>query len=50
MQLFSIGTNRLNMDGTMVFDSSGKVISTYNNDDVEEYARAWTGFGKLKSK
>lgn len=44
MQLFSIGLNLLNNDGTMILDSSGNPIPTYSNDDITEYARLWTGF------
>ncbi len=44
MQLFSIGLEKLNGDGTSKKDSSGKRIRTYNNDDITEYARLWTGF------
>ena len=44
MQLFSIGLIKLNIDGTARLDSTGKPIATYNNDDITEYARVWTGF------
>jgi uncharacterized protein (DUF1800 family) len=46
MQLFSIGLIKLNIDGTPKLDSDGDTIATYNNDDITEYARVWTGFGK----
>ena len=46
MQIFTIGTERLNMDGTVMLDSSGKKTRVYTNADIVEYSRAWTGFGK----
>ncbi|CAB9496881.1 Protein of unknown function (DUF1800) [Seminavis robusta] len=44
MQLFSLGLYRLNKDGTQQLDGSGGTQLVYTNDDIEEYARAWTGF------
>jgi len=44
MQLFSIGTIELNIDGTPKLDSSGKTILTYTNDNIMSFAKAWTGF------
>ncbi|CAB9519484.1 Protein of unknown function (DUF1800) [Seminavis robusta] len=44
MQLFTTGLFQLNMDGTEIFDSTGDQEKVYSNDDIEEYARAWTGF------
>lgn len=44
MQLFTIGVYELNMDGTQKRDSSGSPISTYDNTDIQNFARAWTGF------
>ena len=44
MQLFSLGLYRLNKDGTEVLDGAGEAQRVYTNDDIEEYARAWTGF------
>jgi uncharacterized protein (DUF1800 family) len=46
MQLFTMGTKKLNIDGTVMLDSSGKSIPVYSNNDIIEYSRAWTGFGK----
>ena len=48
MQLFTIGTERLNSDGTVKVNSSGNTMNTYSNEDIMEYARAWTGFGKYE--
>ena len=44
MQLFSIGLYKLNMDGTYKFDSNGEPIQTYDNTDIQTFARGWTGF------
>ena len=47
MQLFTIGLYVLNEDGTQVIDSStGKPKETYTNEDIESFARAWTGFDR----
>ncbi len=45
LQLFSIGLNLLNMDGSFVLDSEGRVIPTFNQQTVEEFARIFTGWG-----
>ncbi len=44
MQLFTIGLLKLNLDGSPLLDNQGNKILTYTNDDITEYARAWTGF------
>ncbi len=43
MQLFSIGLNELNLDGSSKLDANGKTIPTYTQTDVKELARALTG-------
>jgi uncharacterized protein (DUF1800 family) len=43
MQLFSIGLFQLNLDGTEKKDSNGKSIPTYNNDDIANLAKVFTG-------
>jgi uncharacterized protein (DUF1800 family) len=43
MQLFSIGTVKLNMDGTPVLDSQGQPMATYNNTDIAELSKVFTG-------
>ncbi|MDG2448483.1 MAG: DUF1800 family protein, partial [Saprospiraceae bacterium] len=45
MQLFSIGLYELNNDGSRKLDANGKFIATYNNDDIREFAKIFTGFG-----
>ena len=44
MQLFSIGVYKLNADGTPQRDGRGRFIETYTQRDVEELARALTGW------
>ena len=44
MQLFSIGVNKLNADGTPMRDNRGRMIETYTQKDVEELARVFTGW------
>ncbi|MBK9609014.1 MAG: DUF1800 family protein [Betaproteobacteria bacterium] len=45
MQLFTIGLNELNEDGTLKLDSQGQLIATYRQADIETLARVLTGFG-----
>ena len=45
MQLFTIGVTQLNQDGIVKRDSSGKLLETYTQDDVQAMARALTGWG-----
>ncbi len=45
MQLFTIGLYQLNDDGTRKVDSSGNFIPTYNNNDIAEMAKVFTGLG-----
>jgi len=44
MQLFCLGLNQLNADGTPVLDSSGNPIPTYTQNDVMSLGRAFTGW------
>ncbi|VGO12099.1 hypothetical protein PDESU_00649 [Pontiella desulfatans] len=43
MQLFTIGLWELNQDGTPVLDAGGNLIPTYDNDDITEFAKIFTG-------
>ncbi len=43
MQLFSIGLFRLRPDGSFVLDGRGQPIPTYDNDDITEMAKIFTG-------
>ncbi len=44
MQLFSIGVNMLNPDGTVRTDASGNPIPTYTQETVEGFAHVFTGW------
>ena len=43
MQLFSIGLFELNPDGTRKRDQNGDDIPTYDNEDITNFARVFTG-------
>ncbi len=43
MQLFSIGLYQLNLDGSEKKDANGQLIPTYNNDDIANLAKVFTG-------
>ena len=44
MQLFSIGVDKLNQDGTPVLDANGNRVPTYGQTDVTNFARVFTGW------
>lgn len=44
MQLFTLGLEELNADGTPSLDASGQAIPTYTQDTVQALARAFTGW------
>ncbi len=44
MQLFTLGLNKLNPDGTPVLDGSGVPVPTYIQDDVMALGRSFTGW------
>ena len=44
LQLFSIGTVRLNQDGTQQLDDTGQPIPTYTQETVNNFARVFTGW------
>ena len=45
MQLFSIGLFELNPDGSRKLDPDGDPIPTYDNRDITEFAKVFTGLG-----
>lgn len=45
MQLFTIGLYELNPDGTRVLDGNGNAIPTYDQEDIQEFAKVFTGLG-----
>src|SRR5687767_4728374 len=44
LQLFSIGTDTLNPDGTPQLDAQGATIPTYTQTQVNEFTRVFTGW------
>src|SRR5256714_1982249 len=44
MQLFSIGTDLLNPDGTPILDANGNRIPTYGQTEITNFARVFTGW------
>jgi len=45
MQLFTIGLYELNQDGSYILDGNGDRIPTYDNNDIKEFAKVFTGLG-----
>ena len=43
MQLFTIGIYELNPDGTQKLDADGRPIPTYDNTDIREFSKIFTG-------
>lgn len=43
MQLFTIGLYELNNDGTRKLDAQQQPIPTYDNEDITEYSKVFTG-------
>jgi hypothetical protein len=44
MQLFSVGLNRMWPDGTLILNSQGEIVPTYDQHVIEGYARVFTGW------
>ena len=47
MQLFTVGLWELHADGTLVLDENGAPTPTYGQDNIDTFARVWTGFEKV---
>ncbi len=45
MQLFTIGLYELHPDGSRKVDADGNFIPTYDNNDISEFAKIFTGLG-----
>ena len=45
LQLFTIGLNQLNPDGTLQLDAAGEPIPTYDQSTITAFARVFTGWG-----
>lgn len=46
LQLFSIGTVKLNPDGTPQLDGEGQPVPTYDQTTVDNFARVFTGWNR----
>lgn len=47
MQLFTIGLYQLDLDGSVKYDlETGHALATYTQTDIQELARALTGWNK----
>ena len=44
LQLFSVGLDKLNPDGTPILDDQGNRLPTYTQDTVTNFARVFTGW------
>ena len=44
MQLFTIGIDKLNADGSLQFDSNNQPIPNYTQAEVQAFAKAYTGW------
>jgi len=44
MQLFTLGLDELNQDGSLKLDGNGNTIATYTETDVQNFAKAYTGW------
>jgi uncharacterized protein (DUF1800 family) len=49
MQLFTIGLNELQPDGTLRLDVNGQPIPTYTQDTIVQMAKVFTGWGYYQS-
>jgi uncharacterized protein (DUF1800 family) len=43
-QLFSIGLNRMHPDGSLILNSKGEIIPTYDQDAIVGFAHVFTGW------
>lgn len=50
LQLFTIGPDRLNIDGTFQLDSEGKRLPAYDQTTITNFARVFTGWGRAPAK
>ncbi len=48
LQLFSIGVNELNLDGTVKVDAQGVPIPAYSQTHVNEFTRLFTGWREVQ--
>jgi cullin-associated NEDD8-dissociated protein 1 len=44
MQLFTVGLWKMETNGTYTLNDRGERIDTYDNEDIKDFSRIWTGF------
>lgn len=44
LQLFSVGVNRLNQDGTPMLDGQGNAVPTYDQNTINNFTKVFTGW------
>jgi hypothetical protein len=50
-RLFTLGYFQVNMDGSYMTDpDSGLPLPTYSNDNIEDFARIWTGYDTRETR
>src|SRR5438270_9597571 len=49
MQLFSVGLHRMWPEGTLVLDSKGNIVPTYDQNVIMGYAAVFTGWNYHQS-
>jgi uncharacterized protein (DUF1800 family) len=50
LQLFSLGTFKLNPDGTQKLDESGQPIPTYGQAEIDNFSRVFTGWQRAPAQ
>ncbi|MBL8176418.1 MAG: DUF1800 family protein [Bryobacterales bacterium] len=50
MQLFTIGLQKLNMDGSVVLGANGQPVATYTQEDVKQLSLALTGWAYYQNQ
>lgn len=50
LQLFSIGVDELNLDGTPKLDAQGRRIPSYSQETINNFARVFTGWNLAANK
>jgi uncharacterized protein (DUF1800 family) len=50
LQLFSVGVDALNQDGTPILDAQGNRVPTYDQNTITEFARVFTGWNLAPNK
>ena len=44
LQLFTLGVHELNLNGSLKLDHQGKPVPSYSQDDIEQFAKVFTGW------